>query len=265
MQNSRLLVLINNYQGENSVNTQTDVERVIETFASYRMLDVDIVMFSTRPHELPGVVNLVYPADLGHAFAYVPRQWLAENFVCLGHDFFLYTENDLITPEVSTINCIANNDFLGRISPKLISGFIRFETDGNGAKRYIDMLPHVRPTVEKIFKSKEGRMFWLPGNLHSGSFLLSRKQLGAMLDNKRFQIRHAQYGKQYYGILESAATDVYLDFVKLLPQDFRTVEIEHVSNRYDGLAGDTLSRAVGLHPLSASIPIGAQAPAPPPG
>lgn len=238
----KLLVLINNYSGRNTSNTTAALERVLDEFSSYTRLEVDLVLFSTAECWFVNVINLLYPAELAHEFAYVPRQWLAENWECLSHDYIMYTENDLVIPESSLLNCIANNSYVGRVSQKLISGFIRFEQKQE--KQYIDMLPCVRPTVEKVFKADDGRKFWIPGNIHSGNFLLSHDQLDRMIAERRFQVRHAQYGKQYYGILESAASDVYLDFVKVLPEDFTTVEIEHVSNRYEGLTREQLSREI---------------------
>lgn len=239
----KLLVLLNNYQGDNSSNTSAMVERVLKTYASYEQLAVDVVLFSTAPYQYNNFVNLVYPTELSHAFAYVPRQWLFENFSCLSHDYFMYAENDLIVPETSVLSCIDNNEYLLSYSDNFISGFIRYENKKDG-KKYIDMLPDQRPTVEKILTSNKGRNFWIPGNLHSGNFLLSHHQLDTMIDHQRFQVTPAQYGKQYYGILESAASDVYLDFIKALPEDFTTVEIEHVPNKYEGLSHLELSRAI---------------------
>ena len=108
------------------------------------------------------------------------------------------------------------------------------------------MLPCMRPTVEKVFNDDQGNVFWMPGNLHSGNFLLSHEQLEDLIRNKQFQTKPLQYGKQYYGILESAASDVYLDFIKVLPKDFTSVEIEHVSNCYQGLTHNELSLEVSL-------------------
>ena len=238
----RLLVLINNYMGGNTSNSEAAVAKVLETFYGYTRLDVNIALFSTDSCDDPRVVNMIYPESLSYAFAYVHRQWLVENFCCLSHDYFMYTENDLIIPESAVLRCIANNDYLNRFSNRLISGFIRFEQKQH--KKYIDMLPSVRPTVEKIVQSDDGKKFWIPGNLHSGNFLLSRAQLGYLIDNHLIQLYYGQYGKQFGGILESAASDVYLDFIKVLPEDFTTVEIEHLAGKYDGLTHQELSREV---------------------
>lgn len=231
----RLLVLINNYQGNNSTNTSEVLEKVVWTFSRYEKLDVDIVLFSTRSYPFDNVVNLVYPVELSYAFSFVPRQWIVENFYCLSHDYILYTENDLIIPERSVLNCIENMVYVSQVSEKYISGFIRYENKADG-KKYIDMLPADTPTVVKVLKAENGKKYWIPGNMHSGNFLLSYNQLDAMIDHQKFQTHPAQYGKQYYGILESAASDVYLDFIKVLPEDFASVEIEHLSNKYDGLS-----------------------------
>jgi hypothetical protein len=242
--NMRLLVLINNYMGGNTSNADTAVEKVVETFRSYTRLDVDIVLFSTQSWDDPDVVNLVYPEALSYDFAYVHRRWLLENFCCLSHDYFMYTENDLIIPESAALHCIANNTYLSRFPGRWISGFIRFEKKPE--KKYIDMLASVRPTVEKHVQSDDGRKFWIPGNIHSGNYLLSRPQLGYLIDHHLLQVSYGQYGKQFGGILESAASDVYLDFIKVLPQDFTTVEIEHLSGKYDGLTHPELAREVAM-------------------
>ncbi len=240
----RLLVLINNYMGGNTSNSSTAVAKVLETFHGYTQLDVDIVLFSTEPCDDPKVVNLIYPESLSYDFAYIHRQWLVENVCCLSHDYFMYTENDLIIPESAVLNCIANNEYLKRYSDRLISGFIRYEQKED--KKYIDMLACVRPTVEKILQSEEGKKFWIPGNLHSGNFLLSRDQLKFLIDQHLFQLSYGQYGKQFGGILESAASDIYLDFVKVLPEDFTSVEIEHLSGKYEGLTHQELAREVAM-------------------
>lgn len=230
--------------GRNSENTNSAVEKVLQTFSSYAQLKVDIVLFSTAQYTGHNVINLIYPAELSYDFAYVPRQWLLENFCCLSHDYYMYTENDLIIPESAVLNCISITNNLNRFSSQLTSGFIRYEQKEE--KKYIDMLPCTRSTVEKTLRSDDGQHFWVPGNIHSGNFLLSRAQLSYLIDGNFFQTKFAQYGKQYGGILESAASDVYLDVVKVLPEDFTRVEIEHLSNKYDGLNHLELSREVSM-------------------
>jgi hypothetical protein len=228
--------------GRNSDNTNTHVDRVLSTFNEYSCIQVDVVLFSTSENPDVSVANLVYPAELSHDFAYVPRQWLVENWCCLSHDYIMYTENDLVITESAVLSCIANNNYVSRFSSKYISGFIRYEQKGR--KEYIDMLPCVRPTVEKVLKAADGRKFWIPGNLHSGNFLLSHAQMDHMIENRLLQTRHAQYGRQYYGILESAASDVYLEFVKVLPEDFSSIEIEHLPNKYHGLSYTDLAEQI---------------------
>lgn len=238
----RLLVLVNNYIGCNSTNSQSTVEKALQSFSAYRQLDVDVVLFSTAPSGMTGVTELIYPADLSYAFSFAPRQWLMENLCCLSHDHIMYTENDLVISESAVLKCIEATNYLQQFSCQLISGFIRFERKKE--KKYIDMLPCVRPTVEKLVQSKAGRKFWVPGNVHSGNFLISRSQLDLLIQHRRFQTTFAQYGKQYGGILESAASDIYMDFTKVLPENFTSVEIEHISNKYEGLTYEELRREV---------------------
>jgi hypothetical protein len=242
--NMRLLILVNNYMGCNSENTNAAVEKVLQTFSSYTQVSVDIVLFSTMPYTGYNVINLIYPAELSYGFAYVPRQWLVENFCCLAHDYYMYTENDLIIPESAVLNCISLTQYLSQFSDQWTSGFIRYEQKEE--KKYIDMMPCTRPTVEKTLQSEDGQKFWVPGNIHSGNFLLSRSQLAYLINRNLFQTSFAQYGKQFGGILESAASDIYIDLVKVLPEDFTRVEIEHVSNKYDGLTRLELSREVAM-------------------
>jgi len=240
----RLLILVNNYMGCNSDNTNSALEKVLQTFSSYTQLKVDIVLFSTAQYTGRNVINLIYPAELSYGFAYMPRQWLVENFCCLSHDYYMYTENDLVITESAVLNSISISHYLGRFSNQWASGFIRYEQKEE--KKYIDMMPCTRPTVEKTLQGDGGQKFWVPGNIHSGNFLLSRSQLACLIDRNLFQTRFAQYGKQYGGILESAASDVYIDVVKVLPEDFTRVEIEHLSNKYDGLTHLELSREVAM-------------------
>jgi hypothetical protein len=240
----KLLILVNNYAGDNSGNTADAVEKVLQTFAGYSEIEVDMVLFSTAEYSGHNVVNLIYPQELSYEFAYVPRQWLAENFCCLSHDYYMYTENDLIIPESAVLNCIRINDDLHRFTDRFTAGFIRYEQKAE--KVYIDMLPCTRPTVEKCLQTEEGQKFWIPGNIHSGNFLFSRSQMAHLIDGHLFQTRFAQYGKQYGGILESAASDVYLDLAKVLPEDFTRVEIEHIPNKYDGLTQQELRREVAM-------------------
>jgi hypothetical protein len=241
----RLLILINNYMGDNSTNSEAAVERVLQTLSSYKQIGVDLVLFSTGPYAGGcDVTNLIYPEELSYEFAFVPRQWLAENFCCLSHDYYMYTENDLIIPESAVLNCISINAYLSRFSDRLTTGFIRYEKKEDEEKVYIDMLPCTRPTVEKTLQSNDGQKFWMPGNYHSGNFLFSRIQMNLLIRGNLFQTRFAQYGKSFGGILESAASDVYIDLVKVLPEDFTRVQIEHISNKYDGLTHQELSREV---------------------
>lgn len=242
----RLLILVNNYMGDNSTNSEAAVGRVLHTFSIYKQIDVDIVLFSTGSYNGYDVTNLIYPSALSYEFAFVPRQWLVENFCCLSHDFYMYTENDLVIPESAVLNCIGINDYLSRFSDRWTTGFIRYEQKEDEEKVYIDMLPCTRPTVEKTVRTDDGHKFWVPGNIHSGNFLFSRSQLELLINGHLFQTRFAQYGKSFGGILESAASDVYIDLAKLLPEDFTQVQIEHISNKYDGLTYQELSREVAM-------------------
>lgn len=242
----RLLILFNNYIGVNSVNTYAQVQRVYDELLAYSKLEVDILSFNTMnasinlrdyyEKHVDEIQEIKLPSTLGQDFAYVHRQWLVENIDDIDHDYIMYMENDLLVPEASTLAVIENIIKMQKQWGADTTGFIRYENKIGRGKEYIDMLPCDNPTVIQ----RDGD-FWQPGNLHSGCWLLHRDSVNVMISDGEFNTRCGENGKVYYGTLESAASDVYLNYhYKWLPVDFESVEIEHLPNRYYGLNADRL-------------------------
>lgn len=243
----KLLILLNNYSGERSTNSDTNFNKVCETFLSYTNLEVFIVAFCTKPLSQTNtrIQEILLSNELGHEFSFIPRVWLKENIEEIEDDtWIMYTENDLVIPEQSVLNAIHHTQVLQKENKNFISGFVRFEMKGEKrGKEYIDMLPCVTPTVVGSSTIND-TFYWTPGNIHSGNFLLSKELVQDLIKTNRFQTRHMEFGKNYYGVLESAASDVYLEFTKFIPENFESVEIEHLSNKYYGINFNKLRHEV---------------------
>lgn len=239
----KLLVLFNNYLGRRSTNTPDQAGRALEMVTSYSELDVDVVCFTTLAMRRKGVREMRIPWGVGREAAFLHRRWLDRHVQDLDHDYVMYMENDLLIPERSVLNVVAM--YRSFSDDDWIPGFIRYEDKGGWrGKEYIDMLPWDAPTVASRYQRADA-VYWSPGNRHSGCWLLSRDDVERMVEGKTFQRRYQEYERSHVlGPLESAATDVYDGRIKVLPEDFASVEIEHLPNKYYGLNERRLQHAI---------------------
>lgn len=176
---------------------------------------------------------IVCSPNLQKDLVYETRKWVVEN-LDLDWDYILYNEDDILVTERSLSNVLK----LYKMLPDdFIPGFIRYEFDEYGNKRYIDMHPahsihrNGNGSVKQILNTLH---IWEPWNIHSGNWLFSKSDIKQMIKYNRFETYYNQYGLQYGNCdqLESSATSLYMNYTKIYPIDIESVECHHLPNKY---------------------------------
>lgn len=196
-----------------------------------------VYLFTTEPHQYEVDETFFFPKDVQYNLAYKPREWVLNN-IDKNWDFALYNEDDILIPENSVKNLIRLYETLPE---NYKPGFIRYEIDQSENKRYIDMHPaHAVQrggggTVKEVISTND---IWEPWNIHSGNWFFSKEDIKKMIDDNKFEISYRQHGFQYGSCLqlESAATCLYLNYTKVYPSNFTSVECFHMPNRYVNMA-----------------------------
>jgi hypothetical protein len=191
----------------------------------------DVVIFS--PENIEGFNTQIVDKSLGHDLVYTPREYIISNLD--NYDYFLYNEDDILINSKTLLKAIEINELISSIDIKYIVGLLRFELN-NSHKEYTDLHPahsiHRQGSGEIIKQiiEMQGKKYFEPYNIHSGNFILSKKQLKYLIDSNLF---FTTPEARYVGILESGASDLYLNFTKLIPVDiFTELECHHMSNKY---------------------------------
>ena len=151
-------------------------------------------------------------------------------------DYYIYCEDDvLITKEnFETFVNVQKN-----LPPPYVCGFLRYELkDGDDYKYLIDCHPahscH-RGGGKKIIKDNytiNGKSYFEPYNIHQGSHILANYVLEAVSLGKNSYFKKESH---YAGVLEGAASDVYLDcgLIKVIPRDdVSKLLTHHLPNKY---------------------------------
>lgn len=149
-------------------------------------------------------------------------------------DLFIYTENDiLITKE--------NIEAFLNISPVLgknrVCGFMRFELDHRRLRYYTDVHGGWKWDPKSVIKIGK-YVFAKFANLHQGCFVLTNEQMRLAISSGGFLTPPHKNGQ--YGLLESAATDVYSQCrlsKYLCISNLNDFLVHHMPNNYVGKNG----------------------------
>ena len=194
----------------------------------------ETILFTTSPIESTSANHIIVcDPTLQRNLVYETRKWVVNN-LNLEWDFILYNENDIMISAESIQNAIS---LYNSLPSSFIPGFIRYEIDQNGNKRYIDMHPahsvH-RNGIGSVKQIITDLNIWEPWNIHTGNWLFSKNDIKQMIEHRRFETYYNEYGMQYGNCdqLESAATSLYMNYTKVYPLDFESVECHHLPNKY---------------------------------
>jgi SAM-dependent methyltransferase len=190
-------------------------------------LPVTPVVLTNQPKDAWGAEVVVgVPSADPYSLPFAHRKLFADRVN--DYDLFIYTEDDMLITERHV------RSFL-ELQPKLgddeLLGFIRSETDPDGNVYISSIHSHFRWLPATVV-TRGGEVFAQLSNQHSGSFIITRAQLQKATASGGFLIPpHA--GK--YGMLESAATDIYLrcGFRRLLCiSRIEECILPHLPNKY---------------------------------
>jgi hypothetical protein len=213
--------------------------------------NVDIVLDITDKREkgwpAPVIDTNIFPSSVGKDLVFAHRRTMAEE--AGNYDVYIYSEDDIL---IRDRNINAYTDINADLPEGLIPGFLRYEKKANDSNDYlIDCHPKFR-MIRNGRMQINGRDFLQLWNLHQGSWVMTDTQLRRALNSEPFlrdpgpstHRPRLWCRPQYYGVLESGATDVYTNcgFEKVLPQDrLSELLIRHLPDKYvqkDGIWAD---------------------------
>lgn len=118
------------------------------------------------------------------------------------HDLFVYSEDDTLITAVQLNAFIELQRYLREDE---ILGFLRSETAPDG-ERYITSINHFFRWIPESAERRGDEIFAEFSNRHSGCFVATRNQLARAIESGGFLVEPHQ---EMYGMLESAASDIY--------------------------------------------------------
>jgi 2-polyprenyl-3-methyl-5-hydroxy-6-metoxy-1,4-benzoquinol methylase len=194
----RVLVAIVSYGDKNNAY----LDEILESY-SYFPWQVDVIVFSNIEKDLGKRAKLIIaqpPTEHPHSFPYLHRQLFKDQVN--NYDLFIYSEDDILITQ-------NNIEAFLSISPLLpdqcVPGFLRYEVDQHNQVYMPDIhstfhwSPH---SVEKIHDF----VFAQFTNKHSASYILTQASLQLAIASGNY---HSQPVPSRYGILESAASDLF--------------------------------------------------------
>ena len=194
----------------------------------------DVILFTTQKHNLDVFETVYFDPSVGRDLVYKPREWIVNNLE-QDWEYALYNEDDILIPESSFNRVI---ELYNSLPSPFIPGFVRYEADDrDNTKRYFDMNPvHAihRGAHGTIKEQWEEHQVWEPWNLHTGNWIFSKSDICEMIKHKRFESKFKEYGFQYGNCdqLESAASTLYFNYIKVFPYKFEEVECLHLPKKY---------------------------------
>jgi hypothetical protein len=225
----RILVAIANY----GTGNRKYLDRLIEEYRSMPW-DVDIVVLSNIPKDLPGGVEvLVGLPDPSNPWSlpFAHRELFAQRRG--QYDLFIYSEDDTL---VRAENIEAFMHASRVLQPGEIGGFLRSETDAQG-RVYVSSIHAFFRWVPSEVVERGDRTFAVFSNEHSACYMITRDQLETAIASGGFIVR-PHNGR--YDMLCAAATDVYTQcgLKRLICiSDLRDFLLPHLPNKYIGKMG----------------------------
>ena len=195
----------------------------------------DVVVFSPEKINIDGVKTELRDKSLAHSLVFEPRQYILDHLD--EYDYFLYNEDDILIKKESLLYAIEVNEKLIEDNIQNNVNFLRYELD-NGVEEFVDLAPYnsvhtggngISDIIRRAYKIF-GEYYFTPWNLHSGNFLLSRRQIQTLEYNNVFP---TEAKATYCGILESGASGFKNNLRLLTPvAGYKRLMVHHMSNKY---------------------------------
>lgn len=217
--------------------------------------DVDVILDLTKQRsqgwESPVIDTRIHNPSIEKELVYEHRKTMA-NLVDK-YDVYIYSEDDVLITESNIDRYIKESK---RLPENEITGFLRYEQSPDDSSYHlIDCHPQIReyhpidrhPNQRIILDNQiklNGKKYFTLWNLHQGSYILTNEQLSSVIESEYFHkepspTKHRPHwwrGHQWYGILESGASDIYTrgDFNhKVLPKNnIEELLVHHLPNKY---------------------------------
>ena len=202
------------------------LERVITEYRSLKM-PTRVVVLSDKDKPVRGAEVIAgLPLRDPHSLPFAHRKVFAEN--ARRYDLFIYAEDDTLLTEQHIEAFLSTQ---AKLEEDEILGFVRSEASPAGRKYITSIHHHFRWRAETVVE-RHGDLFAELSNLHSGCFIVTRRQLSRAIASGRFLVApHAER----YGMLETATTDLYTqcDMRRLIcVSQVRDFIVPHLPNKY---------------------------------
>lgn len=197
-----------------------------------------VILFTTENHPYQVNQTFYFDKSIGANLVYEPRKWILNN-INEDWDYVLYNEDDILIPESSIKEAIR---LYNTLPDNLKPGFARCEMLEDNIKKYIDLHPKHschrggNTIIKEVFKDNK---VWEPWNLHSGNYLFSKKDINILINKNMFPTEFIPFNT--YGLLETAASSLYNEFHKVIPENIESVVCYHLPNKYIPLQGGPTS------------------------
>jgi SAM-dependent methyltransferase len=224
----KILVVIASYGFANDHH----LRRVLKEYRSMPY-DINIKVLSDVERQLESDVDVVVvsPCRTPQALPFEHKKLLERH--ARDFDLFIYTEDDILITETNIKAFVTVSQ---KVSRTEIPGFIRFESNQNGRLYYPDIHRTYRWNITSIRASGEYTIACFT-NDHSGCYMLTRDQLVRAIESGKFM---AGARRTQYGMLETAATDIYTQCGLRKVIAISHVDeylVHHLPNKYIGQMG----------------------------
>ena len=195
----------------------------------------DVYVFAPEKIEMDGVNTQLSDPNLKHALTFEHRRMVVD--LIDEYDYFLYNEDDILITRETLEYAIEVNEKISKDDPQNNVQFLRYEVE-NEVEEFVDLAPYnsvhrggngVSDIIQKLHMI-DGDYYFIPYNLHSGNWLLSKYQVKVLMHNNVF---HTNAEARYCGVLESAASDIKMNLRMLSPTvDYKKLMVHHMPNKY---------------------------------
>ncbi|MGH9512773.1 MAG: class I SAM-dependent methyltransferase [Terriglobales bacterium] len=221
----KTLVTIANY----GTGNDRHLSRVLDEYRRMKP-DVDIVVTSNIPKNLGGDVEVIVglPATNPRSLPFAHKRVFAERLE--SYQLFIYTEDDIL---ITGRNIDAFLRATEMLPENQIASFFRSETDSGGELYFPEAHKHYHWDITSV-NFAGGYTLASFTNEHAGCYAVTQAQLRRAIASGGYLLPPRE-GK--YGMLETAATDIYTlcGLRKVICiSHFEDFIVPHLSNKYAG-------------------------------